>query len=96
MFETACKVFATPMKVKRVWNRIRFFLWFRATLTSLLYILMVNDIKNHQKGYFQFQAEIEPDMFKRVLLTHHVGITTGWKRAGKVSRDNTKARESML
>ena len=96
MFETSCKVFAIPMKVKRVWNRIRFFLWFRATLTSLLYILMVNDIKNHQKGYFQFQAEIEPDMFKRVLLTHHVGITTGWKCAGKVSRDNTKARESML
>ena len=34
LFETACKVFAIPMKVRHVWSRIRFFSWFRATLTS--------------------------------------------------------------
>ena len=34
LFETACKVFAIPMKVRHVWSRIRFFPWFRATLTS--------------------------------------------------------------
>ena len=28
LFETACKVFATPIEVKRVWSRVRFFLWF--------------------------------------------------------------------
>ena len=32
-----------------------------------------------------------PKGFKRPLLTHRSMITTGWKRVGKVSRDNTKA-----
>ena len=39
LYETACKVFAIPMEVKCVWSRVRFFLWFRATLTSWLYVL---------------------------------------------------------
>ena len=43
-------------------------------------------MKKHQKEYRQFQA----------LLTHRNAITTGWKRAGRVSRDNTKAREVIL
>ena len=34
LIETACKVFAIPMEVRHVWSRIRFFPWFRATLTS--------------------------------------------------------------
>ena len=34
LFETACKVFSIPMEVRHVWSRIRFFPWFRATLTS--------------------------------------------------------------
>ena len=34
LFETACKVFAIPMEVRHVWSRIKFFPWFRATLTS--------------------------------------------------------------
>ena len=34
LFETACKVFAITMEVRNVWSRIRFFPWFRATLTS--------------------------------------------------------------
>ena len=29
-------------------------------------------------------------------MTHRKAITTGWKRVGRVSRDNTKARESIL
>ena len=30
------------------------------------------------------------------FLTHRNAITTSWKRAGRVSRDKTKARESIL
>ena len=30
------------------------------------------------------------------MLTHRNAITTGWKTVGRVSRDNTKARESIL
>ena len=37
-----------------------------------------------------------PEAFKRPLLTHRNAITTGWKRAVKVSRNKTKARESIL
>ena len=36
------------------------------------------------------------EAFKRPLLTHQNAITTGWKRVGRVSRDNTKVRESIL
>ena len=30
------------------------------------------------------------------MLTHQNAITMGWKRVGRVSRDNTKARDSIL
>ena len=53
-------------------------------------------MKKHQKEYRQLLAEIGPEAFKRPLLTHRNAITTGWKRVGSVSRDNTKARESVL
>ena len=96
LFETACKVFAIPMEVKHVWSRLRFFPWFRATLTSWLYVATKDHMRKHQKEYRQFQAEIGPDAFKRPLLTHRNAITTGWKRVGGVSRDNTRARESIL
>ena len=52
--------------------------------------------RQFQAEYRQFQAEIGPDAFKRPLLTHRNAITTGWKRVGRVSRDNTRARESIL
>ena len=39
---------------------------------------------------------MEPEAFKRFLLTHRNAITTGWKRVDRVSRDDTKARESIL
>ena len=45
LFETVCKVFAIPTEVRHVWSRIRFFPWFRATLTSCLYIAT----KDHMK-----------------------------------------------
>ena len=93
MFETAYKVFAIPMEIRHVWSRIRFFPWFRATLTSWLYMMTKDHMKKH---YRQFLAEIGPEAFKRPLLTHRNAITTGWKRVGRVSRDNTKARESIL
>ena len=41
-------------------------------------------------------AEIGPEAFMRPLLTHRNAITTGWKRVGRVSRDNTKARKLIL
>ena len=53
-------------------------------------------MKKHHKEYRQFLAEIGPEAFKRPLLTHRNAITTGWKRVGRVSRDNTKARYSTL
>ena len=96
LFETACKVFAIPTEVRHVWSRLRYFPWFRATLTSWLYMTTKDHMRKHQKEYRQFQAEIGPEAFKRPLLTHRNAITTGWKRVGKMSRDNTKARESML
>ena len=96
LFETACKVFAIPMEVRHIWSRLRFFPWFRATLTSWLYAVTKDHMRKHQKEYRQFQAEIGPDAFKRPLLTHRNAITTGWKRVGRVSRDNSRARESIL
>ena len=77
LFETACKVFAITMEVRHVWSRIRFFPWFRATLTSWLYMLTKDHMKKHRKDYRQFLAEIGPDAFKRPLLTHRNAITTG-------------------
>ena len=53
-------------------------------------------MKKHQEEYRQFLAEIGPEAFKRPLLNHRNAKTTGWKRAGRVSRDNTKATESIL
>ena len=96
LFETACKVFAIPVEIRHIWSRLRFFPWFRATLTSWLYVVTKDHMRKHQKEYRQFQAEIGPDAFKRPLLTHRNAITTGWKRVGRVSRDNSRARESIL
>ena len=96
LFETACKVFAIPVEVRHIWNRLRFFPWFRASLTAWLYVVTKDHMRKHQKEYRQFQAEIGPDAFKRPLLTHRNAITTGWKRVGRVSRDNSRARETIL
>ena len=96
LFETACKAFAISMEVTHVRSRIRFFPWFRATLTSWLYAVTKDHMKKHQKEYRQFLAEIGTEAFKGSLLTHRNSITTGWNRVGRVSRDNTKARESIL
>ena len=63
-------------------------------MTSWLCVLTKNHMKKHQKEYRQFLAEL--DAFKRPLLTHRNRITTGWKRVGNLSRDNTTARESIL
>ena len=84
------------MEVRHAWSRIRFFPWFRAILTSWLYAVRKDNMKKHQKDYRQFPAEIGPEAFRRPLLTHRNAITTGWKSVGRVSRDNTKARESIL
>ena len=96
LFETACKLFSIAMEVRHVWSRIRFFPWFRSTLTSWLYAVTKDHMKKHQKEYRQFLAEIGPEAFKRPLLTHRNAITTGRKRAGRVSRGKTRARESKL
>ena len=52
--------------------------------------------EKYQKEYRQFLAEIGTEAFKRSLLTHRNAITTRLKRVGRVSKDNTKARESIL
>ena len=96
LVESACKVLSTPMEVRHVWSCIRFFPWFRATLTSWLYTVTNDHMKKHQKEYRQFLAEIGPEAFKRPMLTYRNSITLGWKRVGRVSRDITKARESIL
>ena len=97
LFETKCKVLAVPKEVTHVWSRIRFFSWFWATLTSWLYTVTKNQMKKHQKQqYRQFLAKIGPEPSRRPLLTHLNAIATGWKRVGRVSRDKTKARESIL
>ena len=96
LFETACKVFAIPVEIRHIWSRLRFFPWFRATLTSWLYVVTKDHMRKHQKEFRQFQAEIGPDTFKRPLLTHRNAITTGWKRVGRVSIDNSRSRESIL
>ena len=49
LFETVCKLFAIPMEVRHVWRRIRFFPWFRATLTSWLYMATKDHMKKYQK-----------------------------------------------
>ena len=61
-----------------------------------MYIATKDHMKKYQKEDRQFLAEIGPEAFKRPLLTHRIAITTGWKRVGRVSRDNTKARDSIL
>ena len=53
-------------------------------------------MKKHRKEYRQFLAEMGPKAFKRLLLTHRNATTTCWKSVGRVSRDNIKARESIL
>ena len=83
-------------RIRHVWSRSRFFPWFRATLTSWLYMVTKDHMKKYSKEYRQFLAEIGPETFKRPLLTHRNAIPTGWQRVGRVSRDNTKARESIL
>ena len=89
-FETAYNVFAIPMEVKRVWSRTRLL------LTSWLYFLTKIHMKEHEKEYRQFLAEIGPEAFKRPQLIHRNRLTTGWKQAGKASRDNTITRQSIL
>ena len=62
-------------------------------------LVVYGDKRPHEKNSKecrQFLAEIGPEPFKRHLLTHRNAIRTGWKRVGRVSRDNTKARESIL
>ena len=77
LFETACKVFAIPMDVRHVWSRVRFFPWFRATLTSCLYMVTKDHMMKYQKEYRQFLAEVGPEAFERPLLTHRNALTTG-------------------
>ena len=91
LLETACKKFAIPMEVKRVWSRKRFFSWFRASLTFWLFVLKKSN-EEASKKYCQLLAEIGPEAFNRPMFTHRNGITTRWKRAGKVLRDKMKAR----
>ena len=53
LFETACKLFAIPTEVRHIWSRLRYFPWFRATLTSWLYMTTKDHMRKHQKEYRQ-------------------------------------------
>ena len=66
LFETVCKVFAIPMEIRHLWSRIRFFPWFRATLTTWLYMATKDHMKKYQKEYRQFLAEIVPGNHNRL------------------------------
>ena len=63
-------------------------------------VLVIHDNeRSHEKaskGVSTVQGRDWAGSFQRPLLTHRNAITTGWKRVGKMSRDNTKARESIL
>ena len=62
-------------------------------------MVVYSDERSHEeipKGISTILAEVGPEAFKRPLLTHRNAITTGWKKVGRVSRDNTKARELIL
>ena len=50
LFETECKIFAIPMEVRHIWSRIRFFPWFRATLTSWLYMVTKDHMNKASEG----------------------------------------------
>ena len=76
-------------------SRIRFIPWLRATLTSWLYAVTKDHMKKHQKEYRLFVFDIGPEAFKRPLPSIVMqSLRAG--RVGRVSRDNTKARESIL
>ena len=51
-------------------------------MISWFYVLMEDHKENNQNEYRHFPAETGLEAFKRPLLTHRYGITTGWKRAG--------------
>ena len=51
LFETVCKVFAIPMELRHVCRCIKFFPWFRAILTSWLYMVTKDHMKKYQKEY---------------------------------------------
>ena len=48
------------------------------------------------KGVLTIPGRNRTGSFQETSLTHRNAITTGWKRACRVSRNNTKARESIL
>ena len=86
------------MGVRHVWSHIRFFPWFRAT--GDFDVLVVHGDEGSQKEASERVSTVpgrdSAEAFKRLLLTHRNAITTGWKRVGRKSRDNTKVRESIL
>ena len=53
-------------------------------------------MKGHAKEYRQLWAKIVAKALKTPFFMHRSRLTIGWKRAGKVSRDNIKSRESTL
>ena len=72
------------------------FLMVRATLTSWLYTLTKNHMKKHQKNILTVPGRDRAGGLQEISANQSQCKTTGWKRVGKVSRDNTNARESIL
>ena len=82
--------------MKRLWSSMRLFSCFTVTLISWLNKFAKNHMRRHAKEYQPLLAEMGPTVFKRPVFTHRNGKATGWKKAGNTSRDNRKARESIL
>ena len=91
LFETAGKVFNVLMEMS-AYGAAYDFSHGSGRRYNFLVVLTKNNMKKHQEEYHHFLEEIEPEASKRPLLAHHNKLTTGWKRVGKVSRDNAKAR----
>ena len=63
-------------------------------------VLVVHDNeRSHEKaskGVSTVPGRDSAGSFQETPVHHRNAITAGWKRVGKMSRDNTKARESIL
>ena len=93
---TACKALAKPTEVKPYMESHDFLPTVRWNADLLLVHASKNHVRRQHREYRPFLAEFGQTAFKRSLFTHQNVSTIGWKRAGKVSRIKTKAKESIL
>ena len=59
LFETACKVFAIPLELVRIWSRLQIFFVISGNVNSWLYVLAKSHMKKHQEEFCQFLAKTD-------------------------------------